>query len=154
MTNKKVLYYPGAGWDNEFINKFPNINLFILVDTLPNKKHYIEGQAGFVIQKIFLNHLTTLYGIPIEKLTNLNIYHFRNKLIYYYYYNTNCDSMNIPENVTDILISGMWPNWYKNYNKKFFSKYNIYNSCSTPRLYNCTIKICTCKGKCDFKKIR
>lgn len=63
----RSLLYIGCGWDVDFLDipELENINDIVLVDSMPNVKHYVKGQAGYNESLRFPQNLYEHFGKPV-----------------------------------------------------------------------------------------
>ena len=101
----RTLIYPGAGWDDEFLQFLPRYDRYICVDTLPKIAHYKPGQVGWKhtsSHKVFFDKLKKTFGdCEIKSPTEL----FFPRFNLTYFHSTNAHHFPIPPD-SDVLFRG------------------------------------------------
>ena len=131
MTDMKRLIYPGSGWDNTFLNVFPEYHHYILIDAMPIIPHYHPEQYGYKFcstAEVFFKTLENNFGKIIEHDKGQQKIYFPNNVEYWYNRNVN-NIKNLPEG--DILLNGFFPDIKKW--KKFYERNDciVYVGCLT-----------------------
>lgn len=116
----RTLIYPGAGWDNLFLNEFSQYERYVLMDILPSK--YCETP------EIFFQNLEISYGKIISHNVENQIIYFPNNVEYWYNRNVN-NIKHIPRG--DVLLNGFIPDssrWRHLYKQ---TNVNVFIGCTT-----------------------
>ena len=100
----ETLLYVGCGNDTSFLNL--DYDKYILIDTLPEIKHYEKDTRGYYFQENFFDEIKNTFGKCIH-YPEKKLLHFYGSNIYYYY-STNYRDFEINE-MTDIYIKGFSP---------------------------------------------
>ena len=137
---ERFLIYFGAGWDIHifFEEKLKSYENYLMIDALPNNKHFRKGTLGYEFcynkEILFTTLNQSFEQHDIYSDCDIERYPWSwNAGKYKYYYNTSCEDFKF-NGKCDIVMKGFQPSNYKDFNAS-----NIYldqnNSVFTRELY-------------------